>query len=126
MPRDLAAAVRANVTALRKERGWSQDTLADRAGITGGAISLIEDTRKLRDLKLATLASLAKALQVTPEYLLAPHTEEQMREAAERPVLTAAEQTLLTRWRSLTLVEQGRLDTYIDTLLERRTEPGRK
>jgi transcriptional regulator with XRE-family HTH domain len=48
---------------LRAERGWSQDTLAAKAGLARAYIARLEIGR--HDPSLSTLAKLAKALKVT-------------------------------------------------------------
>ena len=50
---------------LRQERGWTQQQLADRAGITKGAISHLEVGRC--GATMHTIGVLAKALAVSPE-----------------------------------------------------------
>lgn len=53
---------------LRKERGWSQDHLADVAGIDRSYMSGIE--RGVRNFGILHLFTLAKALKVKPQDLL--------------------------------------------------------
>ena len=55
---------------LRVKRGYSQEQLADSAGLHRTHISLIERDR--RSIRLDTLESLARALQVEPSELLPP------------------------------------------------------
>lgn len=58
------------VRALRKVRGYSQEALAALVGITQGSLSLIE--RNKTDVPAgSTLAGLCKALQTTPDFLIA-------------------------------------------------------
>lgn len=60
----------ANIRRLRKERGWSQETLAFEAGLHATEISRLE--RGLREPRLGTLAQVAQALGVTVGTLIVP------------------------------------------------------
>ena len=62
----------ANVRRLRKQRGWSQDTLASTARIDQNAVSLIENQRS--NPTIVAIESLAKALEVPVAELLTPGT----------------------------------------------------
>ena len=53
----------------REARGWTQEELAERAGVTQGTISRIE-TGKVASLDLAVFEKLAKALGVHPAALI--------------------------------------------------------
>jgi transcriptional regulator with XRE-family HTH domain len=53
---------------LRVERGWTQEALAERAGINTLQVGHIE--RGANDPKLTTILGLAKALGLGPEQLL--------------------------------------------------------
>jgi len=117
MPRDLSATVRSNVIRLRELRLWSRADLHRASGISESSLSLFERGER-SDLALDTLGRLARALQVSPEMLLAPHTESELAEAAARPVLSAAEVELLARWRALSQEQQGALRGYLDRLIE--------
>jgi len=57
-----------NVRALRVERGWTQEELADRSGLTSVQISRVE--RGVREVRLTTLMRLLCALETTPGRLL--------------------------------------------------------
>jgi transcriptional regulator with XRE-family HTH domain len=57
-----------NVRALRVEKGWTQEDLADRAELTSVQISRVE--RGVREIRLTTLVRLVKALETTPARLL--------------------------------------------------------
>lgn len=57
-----------NIRRLRKERGWSQETLAFEAGLHATEISRLE--RGLREPRLGTIASVAEALGVTVAALI--------------------------------------------------------
>jgi transcriptional regulator with XRE-family HTH domain len=58
------------VRELRKARGWSQQALGDRAGVTAQTVWLLE-THQLKDVKLSTLSKIADALEVSITDLLA-------------------------------------------------------
>ena len=60
----------ANVAAVRKRRGWTQATLAERAGIDLITVQHLEGARKTA--KITTLVALARALGVTTDALLRP------------------------------------------------------
>jgi transcriptional regulator with XRE-family HTH domain len=53
---------------LRKEKGYTQIQLAERAGITFSQIGRIE--RGLQNTTLSTIGTLAKALEISPKTLL--------------------------------------------------------
>ena len=60
----------ARVRALRKKRGYSQQELASLVGITQGSLSLIE--RNGTAIPAGdTVAGLCRALQTTPDFLIA-------------------------------------------------------
>lgn len=59
----------ANVRALRKAKGWSQEELADRSGLHRTYVSSIE--RGLRNVSLDNIEVLAKALGEEAPALLA-------------------------------------------------------
>jgi transcriptional regulator with XRE-family HTH domain len=56
-----------NLRALREEKGWTQEELADKAGLAAVQISRIE--RGVREIRLTTLLRLITALQVSPNRL---------------------------------------------------------
>ena len=60
---DARARLRANIRRLRAERGWSQEELADQAGLHRTYISGIE--RMVRNPTLTVLDKIATALGVT-------------------------------------------------------------
>ena len=57
-----------NVRALRLEKGWTQEELADRATLSSVQVSRVE--RGAREIRLNTLLRLLKALETTPSKLL--------------------------------------------------------
>lgn len=56
------------VRALRRERGWTQETLAQRAGLHEKHPGPIE--HGYRNIRFTTLCALARALDLTPAQLL--------------------------------------------------------
>ena len=60
----------ATIAALRKSRGLTQEQLAEKAGISLGFLSQIEAPNLSVGMSLATLLSIAEALQVPPSKLL--------------------------------------------------------
>lgn len=59
------------IRALRTERGWSQEHLADVAGLHRNFIGGIE--RGVRNPTITVAMQIAQALEVEPGALLAPH-----------------------------------------------------
>jgi transcriptional regulator with XRE-family HTH domain len=72
---------------LRKERGWTQRELADQAGLSPNAVSLIE--RDEISPSVATLQSLATALSVKMSYFFDEDTQTEIMhvKAGQRPSL---------------------------------------
>ena len=66
---DIRRQLARNVKRLRQARGWSQEELADEAGLHRTYVSGIE--RGVRNPTIAIVAVLAKALAVAPADLLA-------------------------------------------------------
>ena len=65
---DMRKRVGLNVQRIRKERGWSQEELAFRAGLHRTYVSGVE--RGIRNPTVLVLGQLAEALEVTPSTLL--------------------------------------------------------
>jgi transcriptional regulator with XRE-family HTH domain len=57
-----------NLRALRVEKGWTQEQLADRAGLAPVQISRVE--RGVREIRLTTLLRLIEALETSPDRIL--------------------------------------------------------
>jgi transcriptional regulator with XRE-family HTH domain len=75
---------------LREQRGWSQATLAERAGVSRPYLARLETARQ--DPRLSTLEKLAKALGVPVARLLQPenYMDEIRAELAKDPALRRA------------------------------------
>jgi transcriptional regulator with XRE-family HTH domain len=56
-----------NLRAVRQERGWTQEELAERANLASVQISRVE--RGVREVRLTTLLRLIAALETTPARL---------------------------------------------------------
>ena len=65
----LRATVGSNIRRIRRERGWSQATLAAKAGLSIAMIGKLENGRG--NPRVTTLAAVASALSVSPRALLA-------------------------------------------------------
>jgi transcriptional regulator with XRE-family HTH domain len=67
--------------AAREQRGWSRETLAHHAGVSWAAISQIESGRR-RDVRLATLAALAQALNISIDHLAGGRARQGLKHSA--------------------------------------------
>src|SRR5262245_19165411 len=88
------------IRTLRLARGWTQKTLAAKAGVSDMTISKIERSAKW-NYRRDTLLALARALNTTPAELTRPAielTSPGPREGSDDDVLT---RKLLTLWRAL-------------------------
>ncbi|HWC49808.1 MAG TPA: helix-turn-helix transcriptional regulator [Solirubrobacterales bacterium] len=56
-----------NLRAVREDKGWTQEELAEKAGLTSVQISRVE--RGVREVRLTTLLRLTAALGTTPARL---------------------------------------------------------
>ena len=68
---DMRKQVGLNVQRIRKEKGWSQEELAFRAGLHRTYVSGVE--RGIRNPTVLVLGQFAEALEVTPSTLLSNH-----------------------------------------------------
>ena len=68
--KDEFIAVGLKIGYLRRQKAMTQDQLAERAGISVGFLSQIEAPNMAVGISLATLFSLAEALEVPPSKLL--------------------------------------------------------
>jgi len=69
---ELKATFGKNVSARRERRGWSQEKLAEKAGVSRNAISDIENGDKFARAK--TLVNIARAFETEVYELLKPET----------------------------------------------------
>jgi transcriptional regulator with XRE-family HTH domain len=69
----MSSSIGASLTAARARLGWSRETLAHHSGVSWSAIAQIESGRR-KDVRLTTLAALAKALGVSFDYLIGSAT----------------------------------------------------
>lgn len=67
-PRDNLQRFGDNLRKARKDRGWTQEDLADAADLAPVQVSRIE--RGVREIRLTTLVRLTQALKVTADELL--------------------------------------------------------
>jgi transcriptional regulator with XRE-family HTH domain len=65
----MSSSIGTSLTAARARLGWSRETLAHHSGVSWSAIAQIESGRR-KDVRLTTLAALAKALGVSVDYLI--------------------------------------------------------
>lgn len=72
-PTDLDHLVRSRLRSLRRSRGWSLDTVAERSHLSASTISRIETGK--RTISLDVLVPLARALQIDLESLLDDTTQ---------------------------------------------------
>lgn len=76
----------------RTELGWTQDVLADKAGISKGFLSDVENSK--RNVSADTLLDIAKVLGLSLDYLMTGEDgedgSEKVREAVEIPADLAA------------------------------------
>jgi transcriptional regulator with XRE-family HTH domain len=56
-----------NLRAVREEKGWTQEELAEKSGLASVQISRVE--RGVREVRLTTLLRLTAALETTPARL---------------------------------------------------------
>jgi transcriptional regulator with XRE-family HTH domain len=63
--------IAASLREARTRIGWSRETLAHHSGVSWSAIAQIESGRR-KDVRLSSLAALARALQVSVDYLIGP------------------------------------------------------
>lgn len=64
------SAIGKRITEARQRRGWSQETLAERAGVTQGAVTNWE--RGIRLPRGRQMLALAEALGVSPAWIMEP------------------------------------------------------
>ncbi|MCO5319284.1 MAG: XRE family transcriptional regulator [Microthrixaceae bacterium] len=91
-PEDIESLVRARLRSLRRARGWSLDTLAERSHLGASTISRVETGA--RSISLDVLVPLARALQVDLDSLLSVESEDD--DVVIRPVASRTHNT--TTW----------------------------
>jgi len=94
---DKKAALGTRIKALRKQRGWSQERLAERAGISTQYVSNIERGKENPTLDL--LLGLAEALRVSAAELFDFQTEGLDRRALQTEIRKVIETSDLERLR---------------------------
>lgn len=67
----------------REELGWTQDVLAEKAGISKGFLSDLENSK--RNVGADTLLDIAKVLGLSLDYLMTGEGEKKVREVVEIP-----------------------------------------
>ena len=70
---DMRKLVGRNATRIRRERGLTQEQLAERSGLSQQYISGLE--RGLRNPTVVTLYELAVAMDASPDELIAPNSD---------------------------------------------------
>ena len=68
--RDDLISVGLKIGYLRRQKGMTQEQLAEKAGISAGFLSQVEAPNMVMGISLATLFALADALEVPPSKLL--------------------------------------------------------
>jgi transcriptional regulator with XRE-family HTH domain len=105
----------------RRQRGITQQTLAQRAQIAQPNLSEIEQGK--RDMTIATLERIATALSVTPAELLTPNTPPHARQTLRltRNVIERISRAIVHNRKALPASER-RVAGLIRTLLPSRTQ----
>ncbi len=85
MKNDIYAALGAAVRAWRRERGWSQEELGERAGLHPSYVGQVE--RATKKVSLTTIQKLAAALRVRISDLLAEKAPEASASTWEKRIL---------------------------------------
>lgn len=93
-PHPLLRAVGSAIRSLRRERGLSQEALADLANIDRSYMSSVE--RGLRNISVLNIARIAQALNVPLRDLIAPR--EMPRPPINTPVIEALPEPIPSEW----------------------------
>src|SRR5581483_313329 len=93
-PHPLLRAVGSMIRSLRRERGLSQEALADLANIDRSYMSSVE--RGLRNISVLNIARIAAALNVPLRDLIAPR--EMTRSAVNTPVVDPISEPIASEW----------------------------
>lgn len=103
-----------NLKAARKAKGYTQREVADMIGITKSAYSYYELGKRCPDV--AKIKAMAKALDVTGDYLLGREEEKPSAEISEELL----DMELIERLTSLTEEELARVDAFVQGILASR------
>ena len=93
-PHPLLRAVGSAIRSLRRERGLSQEALADLANIDRSYMSSVE--RGLRNISVLNIARIAQALNVPLRDLIAPR--EMTRPSVNTPVVETLPEPIASEW----------------------------
>ena len=75
-----------NIKALKKSRGWNQEVLADKAGVSKSVIRDLEAANDRATSSLDTINKIAQAFDVSIQELLSEKTEESEKKFQNQPV----------------------------------------
>ncbi len=75
-----------NIKALKKSRGWNQEVLADKAGVSKSVVRDLEAANDRATSSLDTLNKIAQAFGVSIQELLSEKTEERETKFQNQPV----------------------------------------
>lgn len=119
--------LREKVLAERLKRKWTQTELADKVGVQSATISRIESGED-RDLRASTLRGLAKAFDVSVDYLIDLSDKWEPKDRASLP---PDARSLLERYLELPLDEQDKIRfmvqlLYIAKIREEMNQLGKK
>ena len=103
---------------LRKEKGFTQSELAKTTGLATSCISMIEIGQ--REANAHTIFALAKALNVTSDYLLGLEDDFGNVQRSSTPGLTADEQQLLKNFALLGPFERETILIQINALAKEK------
>ena len=70
MPQDIRIRFAHRLRRLRQTKGWTQETLAEKADLAYRHVQRLESLRNPPPAKIDTLQKLARALKITPSKLL--------------------------------------------------------
>ena len=106
-----------NLKLLRRERGISQQKLADAIGMSQQSINQYENHDTEPDLM--TLAKLADYFETSIDYIVGYTDVRDLSEPTSAYHLNADEGDVITKYRALTPKERACVAQVIDTLLDR-------
>jgi transcriptional regulator with XRE-family HTH domain len=105
-------ALREKVLAERLKRKWTQAELADKVGVQSATISRIESGEE-RDIKSSTLRGLARAFDVSTDYMVDLSDKWEPKDRASLP---ADARSLLERYLELPVAEQEKIQSMVQML----------